>query len=47
MLQLQKKIAEGESKLKQQQNLYEAVRSDRNLYAKNQIEAQEVSVPPC
>ena len=24
MLQLQKKIAEGESKLKQQQNLYEA-----------------------
>ena len=47
VLQLQKKIAEGESKLKQQQNLYEAVRSDRNLYAKNQIEAQEVSVPPC
>jgi len=41
VLQLQKKIAEGESKLKQQQNLYEAVRSDRNLYAKNQIEAQE------
>ena len=41
VLQLQKKIAEGESKLKQQQNLYEAVRSDRNLYAKNLIESQD------
>ena len=41
VLQLQKKIAEGESKLKQQQNLYEAVRSDRNLYSKNLIESQE------
>ena len=30
-----------EAKLKQQQNLYEAVRSDRNLYSKNLIEAQE------
>ncbi|KAJ8264307.1 hypothetical protein GJAV_G00147620 [Gymnothorax javanicus] len=30
-----KKIAEAETKLKQQQNLYEAVRSDRNLYSKN------------
>ncbi|RHY28383.1 hypothetical protein DYB32_006014, partial [Aphanomyces invadans] len=28
---LQDKIAEGETRLKQQQNLYEAVRSDRNL----------------
>jgi len=27
--------------LKQQQNLYEAVRSDRNLYSKNLIESQE------
>ncbi|XP_006630821.2 cilia- and flagella-associated protein 58 [Lepisosteus oculatus] len=36
-----KKIAEGETKLKQQQNLYEAVRSDRNLYSKNLIEAQD------
>ena len=35
-----KKIAEAETKLKQQQNLYEAVRSDRNLYSKNLIEAQ-------
>ncbi|KAH0623769.1 hypothetical protein JD844_006885 [Phrynosoma platyrhinos] len=36
-----KKIAESETKLKQQQNLYEAVRSDRNLYSKNLIEAQD------
>merc|ERR1712241_97556 len=36
-----KKIAEAETKLKQQQNLYEAVRSDRNLYSKNLIEAND------
>nr|XP_060622997.1 cilia- and flagella-associated protein 58 [Anolis sagrei ordinatus] len=36
-----KMIAEYETKLKQQQNLYEAVRSDRNLYSKNLIEAQD------
>uniref|UniRef100_A0A8D0BN97 Cilia and flagella associated protein 58 n=1 Tax=Salvator merianae TaxID=96440 RepID=A0A8D0BN97_SALMN len=36
-----KKIADSETKLKQQQNLYEAVRSDRNLYSKNLIEAQD------
>ncbi|XP_057307305.1 cilia- and flagella-associated protein 58-like [Hydractinia symbiolongicarpus] len=36
-----KKIAEAETKLKQQQNLYEAVRSDRNLYSKNLIECQD------
>eukprot|EP01112_Ceratiomyxa_fruticulosa_P012266 TRINITY_DN3387_c0_g3_i2.p1 TRINITY_DN3387_c0_g3~~TRINITY_DN3387_c0_g3_i2.p1 ORF type:complete len:411 (-),score=88.25 TRINITY_DN3387_c0_g3_i2:81-1313(-) len=41
ILELQKKILEGETKLKQQQNLYEAVRSDRNLYSKNLIEAQD------
>jgi len=35
-----KKIAEAETKLKQQQILYEAVRSDRNLYSKNLIESQ-------
>ena len=35
-----KKIAESETKYKQQQNLYEAVRSDRNLYSKNLIECQ-------
>ena len=39
-----KKIAEAETKLKQQQNLYEAVRSDRNLYSKNLIESQVRSI---
>jgi predicted nucleic acid-binding Zn-ribbon protein len=39
-----KKIAESETKLKQQQNLYEAVRSDRNLYSKNLVEAQVKNV---
>ena len=33
--------AEGEAKLKQQQNLYEAVRPDRNLYSKQLIESQD------
>ena len=41
IVDLQKQIAEGESKLKQQQALYEAVRSDRNLYSKNLIESQD------
>jgi lipid II:glycine glycyltransferase (peptidoglycan interpeptide bridge formation enzyme) len=41
IIDLQKKIMETEGKLKQQQNLYEAVRSDRNLYSKNLIEAQD------
>uniref|UniRef100_T2MCK8 Coiled-coil domain-containing protein 147 n=1 Tax=Hydra vulgaris TaxID=6087 RepID=T2MCK8_HYDVU len=36
-----KKIAEAETKLKQQQNLYEAVRSDRNLCSKNLVESQD------
>jgi hypothetical protein len=40
VLETQKRIIEGEAKLKQQQNLYEAVRSDRNLYSKNLIESQ-------
>ena len=39
--ELQKKVAEGESKLKQQQQLYESVRADRNHYSKNLIEAQD------
>lgn len=38
---LQKKNIEAEGRLKQQQNLYEAVRSDRNLYSKNCVEAQD------
>eukprot|EP01116_Phalansterium_solitarium_P023261 TRINITY_DN805_c0_g1_i2.p1 TRINITY_DN805_c0_g1~~TRINITY_DN805_c0_g1_i2.p1 ORF type:complete len:893 (+),score=388.33 TRINITY_DN805_c0_g1_i2:142-2820(+) len=37
----QKRIAEIEGKLKQQQTLYEAVRSDRNMYSKSCFEAQE------
>jgi chromosome segregation ATPase len=41
IMDLQKTIQEGEQKLKQQQALYEAVRSDRNLYSKNLIEAQD------
>jgi len=41
ILDLQKKISEGDGKLKQQQTLYEAVRSDRNLYSKNLIESQD------
>ena len=38
---LHTKNIEAEGRLKQQQNLYEAVRSDRNLYSKNLLEAQE------
>lgn len=37
---LQRSIQEGEGRLRQQQALYEAVRSDRNLYSKNLLEAQ-------
>merc|ERR1719201_1820344 len=32
---------DAENKLKQQEQLYEAVRSDRNLYSKNLIESQD------
>ena len=39
-----KKNAELETKYKQQQNLYEAVRSDRNLYSKNLIEKQVIQI---
>lgn len=41
IMELQKKIEEWESKLKQQQQLYETVRTDRNHYSKNLIEAQD------
>ncbi len=41
MVELQKKIAEAETRMRQQQALYEAVRADRNLYSKNLIEAQD------
>lgn len=39
--EFQKKNLETEAKLKQQQNLYEAVRADRNLYSKNLTETQD------
>lgn len=39
--ELKKEVVEFEGKLKQQQTLYEAVRSDRNLYNKNLIEAND------
>jgi len=39
--QFQKKNVEIEAKLKQQLNLYEAVRSDRNLYSKTLAETQQ------
>ena len=39
--ELKKENIDFESKLKTQQNLYEAVRSDRNLYSKNLVEAQD------
>ena len=38
---LLKQIADGEAKLRQQQNLYEAVRADRNVYSKNLVAAQD------
>lgn len=41
ILQLEQRISDLEAKLKVQQSLYEAVRSDRNLYSKSLIEAQE------
>jgi chromosome segregation ATPase len=39
--QLQKDNVEAEAKLKQQQNLYEAVRSDRNIYSKTLLESND------
>lgn len=41
VVEVQKQIIDVETKLKSQQNMYEAVRSDRNLYSKNLLEAQE------
>lgn len=41
VVSLQQKIVESERRLKQQQNLYEAVRTDRNLYSKQLIESQD------
>ena len=39
--ELRKKVSDGEAKHTQQQHLYESVRSDRNHYSKNLIEAQD------
>lgn len=39
--ELQRKMTEDQGKLKHKQNLYEAVRSDRNLYSKQLIDSQE------
>ena len=39
--ELQKKIVEDQAKLKHKQTLYEAVRSDRNLYSKQLADSQE------
>jgi hypothetical protein len=39
--EMRKENIEFEAKLKQQQNLYEAVRSEKNLYSKNLLEAQD------
>lgn len=41
IVDLQKKVIEGENKLKQQQTQYEAVRSERNLYSKTLLEVQD------
>lgn len=40
-MDLQKKKNEAESKIKQQQNVYEAVRSERNLYSKKLVESED------
>ena len=41
IVDLQKKIGEAENRFKQQQNVYEAVRVDRNMYSKKLLEAQD------
>uniref|UniRef100_A0A9J8D899 Cilia and flagella associated protein 58 n=2 Tax=Cyprinus carpio TaxID=7962 RepID=A0A9J8D899_CYPCA len=41
IFEYKKRIAEAETKLKQQQNLYEDVRTERNLFSKNLIEAKD------
>lgn len=36
-----KRLAEAETKYRQQQSLFEAVRAERNLYSKSLVETQE------
>jgi len=43
----EKRIAEVETKLKQQKNLYEDVRTERDLFSKNLIEAKVKCVCVC
>ena len=40
MFENKKRLAEADVRLKQQQSMYEQVRSERNLHSKNLIEAQ-------
>lgn len=39
--ELQKKVSEGDKKMKMQREVYDAVRRDKNLYFKNLIETQD------
>lgn len=41
IMELQKKIMEGEARIKQQQNLYETVRTERNVNSKKLLGAQD------
>ncbi|TSK17894.1 Cilia- and flagella-associated protein 58 [Bagarius yarrelli] len=41
IFEYKKKIAEADTKLKQQQNLYEAVRAERNNYSKSLLDTQQ------
>jgi chromosome segregation ATPase len=41
IVELQKNIQEEKNKLKLQQNLYEQVRSDRNLFSKQQVQSED------
>ncbi|CAM4476877.1 unnamed protein product [Leuciscus chuanchicus] len=43
IFEYEKKIAEAETKLKKQQNLYEDVRTERDLFSKNLIEAKDLN----
>ena len=41
--EIQRKILDSNARLKQQQNLYEQVRSERNLYSKQLLEAKDLA----
>lgn len=47
IFEYEKRIAEAETKQKQQQNLYEDVRAERDLFSKNLIEAKVKCVCVC